>query len=70
MLWPAVSPARHRVPMERTSGPVRRLIESLRSEPAKFAQLRSEVDAVAVRYFEPERNVVRFDNLMTRAVKN
>lgn len=69
MLFPSLSPAHYRVGMEQTSGPVLKLVQSMHSDPAKLNQFRSELEAVAERYFEPERNVVRQEYLMTRAIK-
>lgn len=69
MQWPAVSPAHFRALMESTSGPVIKLLQALRSEPAKLAEFRKEVEALAARHYDGEENVVRFGYLMTRAVK-
>lgn len=69
LLWPAASPAHYRVLMEQTSGPVLKLLQGLQSDPAKAAQFRAEIEAVAARHFDPEQNVVRFGYLMTRGTK-
>lgn len=69
MLFPALSPAHYRVSFEQTSGPVIKLIQALRGEPAKLAQYRAELEAIATRHFDPDNNVVRFGYLMTRATK-
>jgi hypothetical protein len=69
MLFPALSPAHYRDNLERSSGPVLGLVRSFRSDPARLAQLRHDLDEVAGRYFDPERNVIRMDYLMTRATK-
>lgn len=70
MLFPALSPAHYRAHMEHRSGPVIDLVKSLSgTDPAKLAQFRKDLDAVATRYYEPERNVIRMDYLMTRAFK-
>lgn len=69
MLFATLSPAHYRASMEQTSGPIIKLVQALRSDPVRLKQFRSEVEALAGKYFEPERNVVRKDYLMTRAVK-
>jgi SAM-dependent methyltransferase len=68
MLVPALSPAHLREFLERTVGPVVKLVEMLgASNPSKLAEFRREVDALMAEYFDG--NVVRQDYLMTRAVK-
>jgi SAM-dependent methyltransferase len=68
MLNPSLSPQHHRQVSERTSGPVRMLVESLSStDPEKLAAFRREYDALVSEYFED--NTVRQNFLMTRAVK-
>jgi SAM-dependent methyltransferase len=68
ILVPTLSPQHHRMNMERTAGPVLKLVESLtRSDPPRLAAFRREYDALAAEYFE--HNVVRQDYLMTRAAK-
>lgn len=69
MLWPAVSPAHYRALMETTSGPIIKLLQSLKGDPAKATQFRNDIEQVASRYFDPDHNVVRFGYLMTRATK-
>ena len=69
MLVPTLSPGHYREIFERTSGPILKLVQSLKGEPAKLAQFRGELETIISRYFEPERNVVRQDYLMTRGVK-
>jgi SAM-dependent methyltransferase len=65
---PALSPAHNRALVERTAGPIRKLVESLSvSDPARLAQFRAEMDALAADFFE--NNVIRQDFLMTRATK-
>jgi SAM-dependent methyltransferase len=67
MTIPALSPQHHRERTERTSGPVRRMIEALANDPEKLEAYRAEYDANAAEFFED--NVVRQNYLMTRAIK-
>jgi hypothetical protein len=68
MLFPALSVQNYRDHVERTAGPMLKLVEMLStSDPAKLAQFRREYDALIAPYFED--NIVRQDYLMTRAVK-
>ena len=67
MLFPALSVQNYRDQIERTAGPMLKLVESLASDPARLMQFRREYDALVTPYFED--NVVRQDYLMTRAVK-
>jgi SAM-dependent methyltransferase len=68
MLFPALSVPNYRDHLERTAGPMLKLVESLQtSDPARLAQFRSEYEALVAPYFED--NVVRQDYLLTRAVK-
>jgi len=68
MCAPALSVRHFRETTERSSGPLLKLVESLsETDPAKLADLRRELDALATEYFED--NVVSQDYLMTRAVK-
>jgi SAM-dependent methyltransferase len=65
---PALSLGHYRETTERTAGPVLKLVQTLsQSDPAKLAAFRSAYDALAAQYFD--RNSVRQDYLMTRAVK-
>jgi hypothetical protein len=66
---PALSVAHYRELTERTAGPVLKLVESLStSDPGKLAEFRTAFDALTAQYYD--RNIVRQDYLMTRAVKN
>src|SRR2546430_16182483 len=68
MLFPALSVQNYRDHLERTAGPMLKLVEMLSaSDPARLAQFRREYDALIAPYFED--NVVRQDYLMTRASK-
>jgi len=68
MLFPTLSVPGYRDHIERTAGPMLKLVESLEaSDPARLAQFRREYDALVAPYFED--NVVRQDYLLTRAMK-
>lgn len=68
MMAPALSLAHHRDLTERTAGPIVKLVESLSaSDPAKLAAFRAAYDALTAQYFD--RNSVRQDYLLTRAIK-
>ena len=68
MLVPALSVHNYRDHIERTAGPMLKLVESLSAtDPAKLAQYRREYDALVMPYFE--NNQIRQDYLLTRAVK-
>jgi ubiquinone/menaquinone biosynthesis C-methylase UbiE len=68
MLIPTLSPQHARVMMERTAGPVLKLVEMLTtSDPEKLAQFRREYEATVSEYLAD--NIVRQDYLMTRAIK-
>jgi SAM-dependent methyltransferase len=64
----ALSPQHYRYDMGRTAAPFIKLRESLRSDPAKLAQVEREIDAVFTDYFDD--NAVRLEYLHTRATKN
>lgn len=61
----ALSLAHFRLFMERSVGPMQRLVESLAGEPEKLAAVRAEFEAMAQPYFAD--NVVQQDFIMTRA---
>jgi SAM-dependent methyltransferase len=68
MLVSTLSVQHYRASMEKTAGPVLKLIELLSvSDPAKLAAFRREYDALAAEYFED--NLIRQGYLMTRATK-
>ena len=68
MEFPALSLPNYRAVIERTAGPMLKLVEMLSaSDPARLAQFRREYDALIAPYFED--NVVRQDYLLTRAIK-
>lgn len=68
MLVPALTIQNYRDHIERTAGPMLKLIEMLGTkEPERLAQFRREYDALIAPYFED--NIVRQDYLLTRAIK-
>jgi SAM-dependent methyltransferase len=68
MLLQMLSPQHYRIFMETSFGPLKRLLGGLdKSEPAKAAALRHDLELLAAEYFEG--NVLRQDFLLTRAVK-
>ena len=68
MLFPALSVQNYRDHIERTAGPMLKLVEMLsKSDPERLAQFRREYDALITPYFED--NIVRQNYLMTRAIK-
>jgi SAM-dependent methyltransferase len=68
ILFPALSVQNYRDQLERTAGPMLKLVAPLStSDPARLARFRREYDAVVAPYFED--NVIRHDYLLTRAVK-
>ena len=68
MEFPALSLQNYRAVIERTAGPMLKLVEMLSgSDPARLAQFRREYDALIAPYFED--NIVRQDYLLTRAIK-
>jgi SAM-dependent methyltransferase len=68
MLVPTLSPQHSRVMMERTAGPVLKLVEMLSAtDPEKLEKFRREFEAIVAEYYDD--NIVRQDYLMTRANK-
>lgn len=68
MIVPALSPQHARAAMERTAGPVVKLVEMLsKSDPAKLASFRRDYEALIADYITD--NTTRQDFLMTRAIK-
>lgn len=65
MIFPALSVEHYRLFMERSVGPMQKLVEALAGAPDKLAAVRAEFDALALPYFAT--NVVRQDYLLTRA---
>ncbi len=68
MRVPALSLQHNRTAMEKTAGPILKLVESLTAtDPARLETYRREFEATVADYFED--NVVRQDYLITRATK-
>jgi ubiquinone/menaquinone biosynthesis C-methylase UbiE len=68
MFFQTLSPQHYRLFMERNLGPAMKLLQSLdAADPAKGAELRSEMEKLAGEYFE--NNTMRQDYLLTRATK-
>jgi SAM-dependent methyltransferase len=68
MRVPALSPQHFRTTLERTAGPVIKVVESLSAtDPAKLAAFRAEYETLIAEYYE--ENIVRQDYLLTRASK-
>jgi len=68
MLVPALSPQHNRETIERTAGPVIKMVEALSaSDPAKLAAFRREYETLALEYLD--ENIIRQDYLLTRASK-
>ena len=65
MAFPALSIEHYRLFMERSVGPIQKLVESVATEPDRLAALRAEFDAMVALYYAD--NVVRQDYLLTRA---
>lgn len=68
MLVPTLSPQHFRANLERTAGPLIKLVEALSaSDPQKLAQFRREYENLVAEYYAD--NLVRQDFLVTRAKK-
>lgn len=68
VLFPALSPQQYRLTIERTAGPIIKIIEELAaSDPPRLQAFRAEFDAAVAPYIRD--NVVRQDYLLTRARK-
>src|SRR6266705_3402660 len=68
MNFPDLSLPGYRAVIERTAGPMLKLVEMLSaSDPARLTQFRREYDALLAPYFE--NNILRQDYLLTRATK-
>jgi SAM-dependent methyltransferase len=66
MRYPALSIEHFRMFMERSIGPMQKLVESLAADAPKLAALRAEFDAMAAPYYID--NVMYQNYLLTRAV--
>ena len=68
MLFPALSVRHQRETIEKTAGPILKLVDMLTaSDPAKLETFRREHDALSAQYFDD--NCVHQGYLMTRAIK-
>jgi SAM-dependent methyltransferase len=68
MLVPALSPQHVRTNLEKTVGPLIKVVESLStSDPEKLVAFRREIEALVAEYYAD--NLVRQDFLLTRATK-
>lgn len=68
MLAPALSPQHHRANVERSAGPIIKLVQTLSaSDPARLQAFRQEFDSVVSEYLRD--NVVHQDYLITRATR-
>lgn len=65
MAFPALSLSHYRLFMERSVGPMQKLVESLASEPQRLTAIRAEFEALAEPYYLD--NVVHQGYLLTRA---
>ena len=65
MQFPALSLAHFREFMERSLGPMQKLIEASAQEPARLAALRAEFETLAAPYYFG--NMIRQEYLLTRA---
>ncbi len=65
MVFPALSVAHYRLFMERSVGPIQKLVEANAAEPDKLVALRTEFEALVDPYYVD--NLVRQDYLLTRA---
>jgi SAM-dependent methyltransferase len=65
MHYPALSIDHFRLAMERSIGPMQKLVEGLAGDPQKLAALRDEFDAIAAPYLFD--NAMHQDYLLTRA---
>ena len=65
MSVPALSVEHFRYFMERSVGPMQKLVEGLASDPEKLAAVRAEFDALMKPYYED--NIVRQDYILARA---
>jgi ubiquinone/menaquinone biosynthesis C-methylase UbiE len=65
MQIPALSLQHFRSFMERSIGPMQKLVEALANEPQKLSEIRQEFEALATPYYH--NNVMHQDYLLTRA---
>jgi SAM-dependent methyltransferase len=67
MLFPALSPQHYRDFIEKTAGPVIKLVQSLQNDGTKLDAFRKDLEALVATYLVD--NVVRQDYLLSRAIK-
>ena len=67
MSIPALSPQHYRATVERSAGPVAKLVQTLADDPERLAGFRAELEAIIGHFFTQNR--VRQTFLMTQAVK-
>lgn len=67
LLAPTLSPQHFRTRQERTIGPLAKVVETLKDDTAKLAELRAGLEALAGEVFED--NAIHQHFIMTRAVK-
>jgi SAM-dependent methyltransferase len=65
MTFPALSVAHYRLFMEKSVGPMQKLVESLSADPQKLSAIRAEFDALMQPYYAD--NLVHQDYILTRA---
>jgi SAM-dependent methyltransferase len=65
MQFPALSLSHFREFMERSVGPIQKLIEACAQDPERLASIRTEFEALAAPYYA--ENVIRQEYLLTRA---
>ena len=65
MTLPALSMQHYRLFMERSVGPMQKLVESLAANPEKLASFRAEFEELALPYYR--ENEIHQDYLMTLA---
>lgn len=65
MIFPALSIPHYRQFMERSVGPIQKLVESLAADPQRLAAFRSEFETLVTPYYYD--NLVHQDYLLTRA---
>lgn len=65
LLFPALSIAHYRLFMERSIGPIQKLVESLTDSPEKLNTIRREFEALVAPYYVD--NVMHQDYILTRA---
>lgn len=65
MQFPALSLSHFREFMERSVGPMQKLVEGAANDPKRLASLRAEFESLAAQYYF--NNMIRQEYLLTRA---